>query len=90
MQSKQEPRDYQDRRVKSYTKHPAFHSTKVFNDFALLHVETEFDLGPTVDTICLPNERDGEFSYKNEGCIAMGWGKDAYRETLDIYFRLIY
>ncbi len=39
-------------------------------------METEFELSKHIDTVCLPDERDPENSFLDEGCFAMGWGKD--------------
>ena len=86
--SDQEPVSFQDRQVVKFSIHPSYNRRNVHNDFVLLHLESEFE--PSIDTVCLPNEIDGELSYSKEGCVAMGWGKDGFGIDFILFFILIH
>ena len=74
---------HQDRKVQSVEIHPAFTYNKlVYNDFAVLHLKQEFELGPHINPICLPekvNQRSGQYS---NNCVAMGYGTKTYRSRV--------
>ncbi|KAK8752604.1 hypothetical protein OTU49_006490 [Cherax quadricarinatus] len=55
--------------------HPQFNRRKLTHDVALLQLQQAAPLGPTIDTICLPNP-----SQKFDGslCLSSGWGKDLF------------
>lgn len=55
--------------------HPDFGAKNLFNDVALLVLETPVKLGPHINTICLPPQ-DTRFDGRN--CFATGWGKDKF------------
>jgi hypothetical protein len=46
------------------------------NDFGLLHLESDFELSETIDTICLPKSPDTATEFLDD-CYAAGWGKDS-------------
>jgi len=66
---------HQDRYTAAVKIHPEFNPRNLQNDFALLFVETEFDLDFHVDTICLPRPNQ---VYDSSHCFATGWGKDNF------------
>ena len=70
-----ETRKFQKRNVRDKTIHPAFNPKNLFNDFAILHMETDFELQPHVNVICLPTSQDFE-EFDKDHCVAKGWGKD--------------
>ncbi|CAB4065920.1 unnamed protein product [Lepeophtheirus salmonis] len=73
-----EPSEHQDRFVEYVKIHPQFDHKNLMNDFALLFTEEDFKLAPHVDTICLPDNLAGIYSYDQNDCFATGWGKDKY------------
>ncbi|XP_040570233.1 phenoloxidase-activating factor 2-like [Lepeophtheirus salmonis] len=73
-----EPSEHQDRFVEYVKIHPQFDHKNLMNDFALLFTEEDFKLAPHVDTICLPDNLAGIYSYHQNDCFATGWGKDKY------------
>ncbi|XP_076054682.1 phenoloxidase-activating factor 2-like [Oratosquilla oratoria] len=66
---------HHDRYVKQVVIHPQFNPRNLHYDFALLHLESPADIGPNVDTVCLPGLND-VYDYAN--CLATGWGKDQF------------
>jgi len=74
-QTTNEPYPHQDRNVAGLRIHPEFEPRNLFNDFAVLFMEKDFDLGVNVDTVCLPQPGD---SFTASECFATGWGKDKF------------
>ncbi|XP_029713125.1 transmembrane protease serine 2-like isoform X2 [Aedes albopictus] len=70
MGSELEPIPYQERQVKQITCHKQFQPNTLLNNVALAFLEDGFNLGPTVNTICLPPQN---FSVDNR-VTGMGWG----------------
>lgn len=67
---------HQDRKVASVQIHEEFVDGRLYNDIALLFLETPVDLSENVDVVCLPPKNvQIDLSKK---CIATGWGKDAF------------
>ena len=56
--------------------HPVFNSRNLWNDFAILHLEDDFDLESHINVICLPTEADFQ-DFDKDKCVATGWGKDS-------------
>ena len=78
-----EPQKHVDKTAKHISIHPAFDSKNLQNDFALIHLEEEFQLTSHINTMCLPDpdsydSYDEPDSYDKENCIATGWGKDKF------------
>ena len=71
-----EPVAHQDREVKKVIAHSEFNPKNLYNNVALIFLVHPFDLGPTVDTICIPYEREAHFL--PEKCVATGWGKNEW------------
>merc|ERR1711915_567882 len=47
----------------------------LFNDFAVLFLESNFDLDINLDSVCLP---EPEETFDGTTCFATGWGKDKF------------
>jgi len=78
-----EPQKHVDKTAKHISIHPAFDSKNLQNDFALIHLEEEFQLTSHINTMCLPDpdsydSYDEPDSYDKENCVATGWGKDKF------------
>jgi len=73
-----EPQKHVDKAAKYISVHPAFDSKNLQNDFALIHLEEEFQLTQHINTMCLPDPDLEEDSYDTENCFATGWGKDKF------------
>nr|XP_023026968.1 tryptase alpha/beta-1-like [Leptinotarsa decemlineata] len=74
-QHKAEPYPYQDRLVKSVTIHPEYYSGALYNDVALLTLESPVEMMEHIGTACLPLQDDVVQSGR---CFATGWGKDIF------------
>ena len=55
---------------------PGFDLATARNDYGLLHLEFDFELSETIDTICLPKSPDTATEFIDD-CYAAGWGKDS-------------
>ncbi|KAJ6648955.1 Phenoloxidase-activating factor 2 [Pseudolycoriella hygida] len=71
------------RYVSSILIHKKFQMATLFNDVALLFLETPFKLTENVRTICLPPPK---YQLEGASCFVSGWGKDSmvgkYQEVL--------
>ena len=72
----------QDRDVESFSRHPAYNGNQLWNDIALIHVDTDFVLhnadgsNPNVDRICLPKV-GADLDHEVNNCVVTGWGERA-------------
>lgn len=66
---------HQDREVKSIVIHPEFYAGALFNDIAILFLDSPVDLAVNVNPLCLPPAGTVPDHSK---CIASGWGKDVF------------
>lgn len=73
-----EPIIHQDIRVQRIALHPQFSPSQLTYDVALLFLEHEAQIGPTVSPICLPNPSE---IFDGANCYTSGWGKDAFGES---------
>ena len=73
-----EPLPHQDRDVHSVFWHPAFDSSSLSNDLALLSLDSPFSLADNVVPVCLPDQTGQYVQYDKAGCVATGWGKDQW------------
>nr|WGW06500.1 prophenoloxidase activating factor [Macrobrachium nipponense] len=64
-----------DRNVVDVVTHPGFNAGALWNDFALLFLETPADLAPNVGTVCLPVQGQ---KFDLNTCWATGWGRDEF------------
>lgn len=74
-QTKNEIWPHQDRDVKSFVIHEQYYKGALFNDIALLFLESPVELAENVQTVCLPPQ-DAAFDHTR--CFASGWGKDVF------------
>lgn len=70
-----EPLPTQNRVVREVVIHEQYYSGALFNDVALLFLDTAVDLAPNVGMVCLPEQDE---SMDNRQCVASGWGKDVF------------
>ena len=70
-QTEQENIPSQDRRVSEVVLHEGFHKGGLFNDIALLILETPFDPEENIGFICLPK---ASTNFDSAQCTASGWG----------------
>ena len=68
---------HQERRVKHSIIHPDYNPASLFNDFAILVLDTPVVAAPNVQTICLPDAAD---NFDHKSCISTGWGKEQFGE----------
>lgn len=66
---------HQDREVKTIVIHPEFYAGALYNDVALLILETPVDLAVNIQPVCLP---PANAVIENTRCFASGWGKDVF------------
>lgn len=67
---------HQDRYVKSTVIHKDYYSGALFNDVAILFLESPVELGETINTLCLPTQ--DLVIPSGTRCYASGWGKDVF------------
>lgn len=70
-----EPFPHVDSGVVDILIHENFKPGSLFNDIALLFLETPFELAPHINTACLPLP---DTTYDHQRCFANGWGKDKF------------
>ncbi|XP_050319517.1 phenoloxidase-activating factor 2-like [Bactrocera neohumeralis] len=75
LETTQEPLMHQDARVSEIIVHESFSRSTIFNDIALLILETPFTFAPNVQPICLP---EAGTIFDNKRCFATGWGQDKF------------
>ena len=71
---------HQERQLERVTLHPEFDTERgargnLRHDLAVLVPVSPFQLGPHIDTVCLP---EPEEDFTGENCAATGWGKDRW------------
>ncbi|KAM8716554.1 hypothetical protein ACLKA7_003433 [Drosophila subpalustris] len=74
-QTKDEPIPHEDRYVKEIIYHEQFNKGSLYNDVALLFLESPFNLQENIQPVCLPNAGE-QFDY--DRCFATGWGKNKF------------
>lgn len=74
-QTKKELFPEQDRNVQSVTIHPQYYAGGLFNDIAVLILDSDFELAENVGIVCLPPQNA---VFDNSRCFATGWGKDVF------------
>ncbi|KAI4458065.1 serine protease-related [Holotrichia oblita] len=67
---------HQDRYVKSYVIHKDYYAGALFNDVAILFLDSPLELGETIKTLCLPAQ--DLVVPSGTRCYASGWGKDVF------------
>ncbi|KAK9878966.1 hypothetical protein WA026_003785 [Henosepilachna vigintioctopunctata] len=74
-QTKKELYPHQDRQVQRVISHKDYYAGALYNDIALLLLDTPVEIAENVNVICLPNQ---DANYDNSRCYASGWGKDVF------------
>lgn len=74
-QTRDEIFPHQDRQVTEIVIHENYYKGGLFNDVALLYLQTSVDLIENVNTACLPPQ---DFNFDSSRCYASGWGKDLW------------
>lgn len=74
-QTKDEIFPHQDRNVVDFVVHEQFYKGGLFNDVALLFLDTPVDIAENVNTVCLPPQ---DYNFDFSRCFASGWGKDLF------------
>lgn len=74
-QSRSEALPHQDRGVARFVLHPEYRAGPLYNDVALIFMDSPFELTDNVDTVCLPEA--GQV-FTGRGCYATGWGRDSF------------
>ncbi|KAK5647683.1 hypothetical protein RI129_002575 [Pyrocoelia pectoralis] len=67
---------HQDREIDHIIIHPKYIKGGLFNDFALLILDTPLEIIENVDVVCLPNKTT--ISEKGFFCYATGWGQKEF------------
>lgn len=68
---------HQDIGISQVLIHPKFNNETMFNDVALLVLNSAPVMKEHINTICIPNNRE-QFNYDSRSCVSTGWGKDAF------------
>lgn len=68
---------HQDRGVLNVVYHPNHNNGTMFNDVALVELDSEIKLYPHINTICLP-KNEKQKNYDPQSCISTGWGKNGF------------
>jgi len=66
---------HQDAFVKEVVIHPQYYAGALYNDVALLFLDSAITLADNIDVICLPRPGD---RFDSSNCFASGWGKDQF------------
>ncbi|XP_044761176.1 phenoloxidase-activating factor 2-like [Coccinella septempunctata] len=74
-QTKKELYPHQDRQVQRVVSHREYYAGALYNDIALLLLESPVEIAENVNVICLPPQGS---VYDYSRCYASGWGKDVF------------
>lgn len=77
-QTKNEVFPHQDRQVVDIVVHPDYYKGGLYNDIALLFLESPLKLDEGIQTVCLPPP-NAKFDLQR--CFVSGWGKDVFGKT---------
>jgi secreted trypsin-like serine protease len=70
---------WEELKVRRITIHPAYNKNILTNNFALIHLDGEFNLTDHIDTICLPKTPDILDGVDQKSCVATGFGKETFQ-----------
>ncbi|CAH1730927.1 unnamed protein product [Aphis gossypii] len=70
---------HQDRGVSKIVYHPNHNNGTMFNDVALVELESEIKLYPHINIICIPSN-EKQLNYDPQSCISTGWGKNGFEQ----------
>ncbi|XP_026821264.1 phenoloxidase-activating factor 2-like [Rhopalosiphum maidis] len=68
---------HQDRGVSNIVYHPNHNNGTMFNDVALVELDSKIMLYPHINVICLP-KNEKQKNYDPQSCISTGWGKNGF------------
>ncbi|XP_025207831.1 phenoloxidase-activating factor 2-like isoform X2 [Melanaphis sacchari] len=68
---------HQDRSVSKIVCHPNHNNGTMYNDVALVELESEFTLHSHINVICIPSD-EKQLSYNPKSCVSTGWGKNGF------------
>ncbi|KAF2880744.1 hypothetical protein ILUMI_25416 [Ignelater luminosus] len=74
-QTKNELFPHQDRAVKTIIIHPEYYAGALFNDVAVLILDSPLEIAENVDSVCLPEQG---LVTENARCFTTYWGKDVF------------
>ncbi|KAH1027532.1 phenoloxidase-activating factor 2 [Dendroctonus ponderosae] len=74
-QHTQELLPHQDREVQTVITHPQYYAGALYNDVAVLHLKSPFEIAENVNVVCLPPQST---VLNSATCYATGWGKDEF------------
>ncbi|XP_016940780.3 phenoloxidase-activating factor 2 [Drosophila suzukii] len=66
---------HEDQYVKEVVYHEQFNKGALFNDIAVMLLESPFTFQPNIQTVCLP---DVGLNFDYDRCFATGWGKNKF------------
>ncbi|XP_053690191.1 phenoloxidase-activating factor 2-like [Sabethes cyaneus] len=69
---------HQDRSVVEMISHPDYYKGGLYNDIALLFLDSPFTLNEAIQTACLPPQNT---KFDLQRCYASGWGKDVFGKS---------
>ncbi|XP_003244500.1 phenoloxidase-activating factor 2 isoform X2 [Acyrthosiphon pisum] len=72
-------KSHEDRGVSKIVYHPNHNNGTMFNDVALVELESEIILHPHVNVICIPNN-EKQINYDPQSCVSTGWGKNGFEQ----------
>ncbi|XP_060858880.1 phenoloxidase-activating factor 2-like isoform X1 [Metopolophium dirhodum] len=72
-------KSHEDRGVSKIVHHPNHNNGTMFNDVALVELESEIILHPHVNVICIPNN-EKQINYDPQSCVSTGWGKNGFEQ----------
>jgi len=70
-------KSHEDRGVSKIVHHPNHNNGTMYNDVALIELESEITLHPHVNIICIPNN-EKQINYDPQSCVSTGWGKNGF------------
>ncbi|XP_022175321.1 tryptase beta-2-like isoform X2 [Myzus persicae] len=70
-------KSHEDRGVSKVVYHPNHNNGTMYNDVALVELESEITLHPHVNVICIPNN-EKQINYDPQSCVSTGWGKNGF------------
>ncbi|KAF2904359.1 hypothetical protein ILUMI_01817 [Ignelater luminosus] len=74
-QTENEPLPHQDRAVKTIIIHPGYYAGALFNDVAVLILDSPLEVAENVDSVCLPEQG---LVIENARCFTSGWGRNVF------------
>lgn len=74
----------EERQIVQIVKHKQFNKATLFNDIAVLRLQSAFELSASINVICLPPLGQ---KFDNKRCFASGWGKNwVHKRILNLFY----